>query len=95
MAKLIKPKALRKIQDRLMSRGSVSMNQKIGNVVLESRVDYRGKDNAGMLVIRNDRTMPDKLRLNGWTYQNKRRSYGAKTVNYSKTTMFAPIGAGL
>ena len=81
MAKLIKPKALRKIQDRLMSRGSVSMNQKIGDVVLESRVDYRGKDNAGMLVIRSARTLPDKLRLNGWTYQNKRRSYGTTTVN--------------
>ena len=95
MAKLIKPKALRKIQDRLMSRGSVSMNQKIGDVVLESRVDYRGKDNAGMTVIRNARTKPKKFRLNGWTFQGTRKSYGPKTVNYSKTTMFAPIGSGL
>ena len=95
MAKLIKPKALRKIQDRLMSRGSVSMNQKIGNVVLESRVDYRGKANAGMTVIRNARTKPKKFRLNGWTFQGTRKSYGAKDVYYNNWNMLAPVGASL
>ncbi len=92
--RMLNPKTAHKqAQARLQARGISESTT--GNTVLESRVDYRGKANAGMTVIRNDRTMPDKLRLNGWTYQNKRRSYGAKTVNYSKTTMFAPIGAGL
>jgi len=56
------------------------MNQKIGITVLHSRVDYRGKENPGTVVIRNPRTKPPITRLNGWTYQGMRKSYGWKPI---------------
>mgnify|MGYP003677671645 CR=1 FL=1 len=94
--RIIKQKKADKIQDKLMARGSIEpMNQKIGNVVLESHVDYRGKDNSGMIVIRNDRTKPEKLRLNGWTYQGTRKSYGPRTKNWNNWNMLAPVGSSL
>ena len=94
--RIIKQKKADKIQDKLMARGSIEpMNQKIGNTVLESHVDYRGKDNSGMIVIRNDRTLPDKFRLNGWTYQGTRKSYGPRTKNWNNWNMLAPVGSSL
>ena len=77
--RVLKPKALRKIQDHLM-RNSTPINQKIGMTVLHSRVDYRGKDNPGTVVIRNPRTKPPIKRLNGHTYQGMRKSYGCKLI---------------
>ena len=80
--RVLKPKALRKINNNLM-RNSTSiqpMNQKIGNTVLETRVDYRGKNNPGTVVIRNPRTKPPIKRLNRHTYQGMRKSYGCQLI---------------
>ena len=93
MAKLIKPKALRKIQDRLMSRGSVSMNQKIGDVVLGTSVDqYNRPENWKVNAI------PD---VTPWSNQkiNSRgehlRSGRSRAVYYNNWNMLAPAGASL
>ena len=77
--RILKDKALRKINNNLM-RNSTPINQKIGMTVLETRVDYRGKDNPGTVVIRNPRTKPLIKRLNGHTYQGMRKSYGCKLI---------------
>jgi hypothetical protein len=77
--RILKDKALRKINTNLM-RNSTPINQKIGITVLHSRVDYRGKDNPGTVVIRNPRTKPPIKRLNGHTYQGMRKSYGCKLI---------------
>ena len=92
--RVLNPKTAHKqAQTRLQARGI--SESKTGNVVLESHVDYRGKDNSGMIVIRNDRTKPEKLRLNGWTYQGTRKSYGARTKNWNNWNMLAPVGSSL
>tara|TARA_R100000306_G_C4297404_1_gene103294 strand:+ start:205 stop:453 length:249 start_codon:yes stop_codon:yes gene_type:complete len=77
--RILKDKALRKINTNLM-RNSTPINQKIGITVLHSRVDYRGKDNPGTVVIRNPRTKPPIKRLNGHTYQGMRKSYGCQLI---------------
>ena len=92
--RILKDKALRKINTNLM-RNSTPINQKIGITVLETRVDYRGKENPGTVVIRNPRTKPPITRLNGWTYQGMRKSYKCRSVYWNNYRMFAPIGSSL